>query len=174
MGLALSEKGFTLAGAAKVAALHSMTADTDNPLGDGRPDANDDRAVAGLVADIQERLENGEMQGISVQTLDYQPPEIGGPMKEKLHLPWQPMPKQVVEEKCTECGICEEECPVGAITLSPLPEFSDRCFDCFTCARVCPENAVVPDINMQKLEANIRKRYAELNEQPKTQTFSPG
>ena len=43
---------------------------------------------------------------------------------------------------CTKCGFCEENCPVGAISLNPYPEFNKQCFGCWSCINNCPEAAI--------------------------------
>lgn len=54
------------------------------------------------------------------------------------------MGEQYVDEKlCTECGICQKECPYKAITLDPKPVFAmDKCYGCWTCFNVCPQKAI--------------------------------
>jgi len=51
--------------------------------------------------------------------------------------------KLVDETACTECGVCRDLCPYGAITLSPKPVFDqDRCFGCWACYNHCPTSAI--------------------------------
>jgi ferredoxin len=51
--------------------------------------------------------------------------------------------KSVDEELCTECGICAQRCPYGAITLSPKPVFdTDACRGCWRCYSQCPQHAI--------------------------------
>lgn len=45
-----------------------------------------------------------------------------------------------VKENCTKCGICVENCPVGAI-ISPEETDREKCIGCMRCVVVCPENA---------------------------------
>jgi ferredoxin len=54
------------------------------------------------------------------------------------------MGEQWVEAvKCTECGVCEQRCPYGAITLQPKPVFDhQRCYACWACYNHCPEQAI--------------------------------
>ena len=48
-----------------------------------------------------------------------------------------------IEDKCTQCGVCEEHCPVGAIKLKPYPEVNpEKCISCFCCMELCPESAL--------------------------------
>ncbi len=47
-----------------------------------------------------------------------------------------------VTESCTECGQCQESCPLDAIKDDPHDTVQAECIGCQTCARVCPEGAV--------------------------------
>lgn len=167
MGKALESKGCTLAGAAKVLGVHSMMWPSDNPVGQGHPDADDDRQVGRLV----ERVTEATAGTLSLDALDYQPEAVAVECKKKLDQPWTLIPKTVDEEKCTQCAICSQVCPVGAVSLDPGPVFGDRCFDCFNCIRECPEDAIVPAVPLEKIDANIRGRVAKFDERPHTQIF---
>ena len=50
----------------------------------------------------------------------------------------------VDRNKCIGCGICVQNCPVGAISLVDGKAEIDRgrCVECGTCARVCPRGAI--------------------------------
>jgi ferredoxin len=51
--------------------------------------------------------------------------------------------KYVDEALCTECGLCREGCPYGAITLDPKPIFNqDKCWGCWRCYSRCPQQAI--------------------------------
>jgi ferredoxin len=51
--------------------------------------------------------------------------------------------KSVDADLCTECGICEQRCPYGAITLSPKPIFDmAKCCGCWRCYNQCPQHAI--------------------------------
>ncbi len=49
-------------------------------------------------------------------------------------------------EKCTECGLCVKECPVGIIEMDGLPtiksEKEAQCMKCQHCLAVCPTGAL--------------------------------
>lgn len=44
--------------------------------------------------------------------------------------------------KCIKCGTCAENCPVGAIKMSPYPVIDRRkCIMCYCCHELCPTGA---------------------------------
>ena len=85
-------------------------------------------------------------------------------MKEKLDQQWMIIPKTVDDNKCTRCGICEEECPVAAITMDDLPRFGKDCFNCFNCVRLCPEEAIISAVAMDDIHRQILDRVNRYNE----------
>lgn len=50
-----------------------------------------------------------------------------------------------VTEECVNCGACEGECPVGAISDagSTRKIDADKCISCGACAGTCPTSAIV-------------------------------
>jgi len=53
------------------------------------------------------------------------------------------MPAIVDEEKCTACGICEEGCPLQAITVDDVARVDpDLCVECGICVDECPNGAI--------------------------------
>jgi ferredoxin/flavodoxin len=171
MGSALRDKGFKIAGAAKVLAVHSMMWHTGNPAGKGHPDEKDLHVVRELVETLFNRLHSKDIPGLSLDILDYHPPIQSVQMKQKINAPRMIVPKEVDQDLCIQCGICEEECPVEAVVLNPFPKFDRNCFDCFNCIRLCPEDAIKPAISMSQIEARIRERIRTIREQPYTQIF---
>lgn len=171
MGKTLLVKGFRLAGAAKVMALHSMMWRFENPLGEGRPDASDDRLIRELVIETAGRIPTAEEKQIPLSDLAYLPGPVFDELeKTTLEMMKAHMPERTVDkERCTRCFICANVCPTGALVLSPYPEIDDRCIFCFNCVRECPEDAIVCDLSM--FEERIRGRAAQFNEQPPTEIF---
>lgn len=171
MGSALKDKGFKIAGAAKILAAHSLMWQTGNPAGKGHPDQSDQHAVKELVGTLFHRFESKDIPVLSLDTLDYQPQVQADQIKEKINAPWMIVPKDVDTNLCTQCGICREECPVEAVVLNPWPRFERNCFDCFNCVRLCPEDAIKPAISMSQIEEHIRTRVRTIAEQPYTHIF---
>ncbi len=171
MGRELERKGFILAGAAKILAVHSMMWTSDDPVGQGRPDADDDKEIETLAQSVLDKLERREIRPLPLADLDYQAETHGAEMKERVGKPMMIVPKEIAEDACTQCGECEESCPVQTIDLAPYPEFGADCFDCFNCVRVCPEDAITPAISLEQIAALIRGRVKTFNEKPHTRIF---
>ena len=171
MGGALMKKGFHVIAAAKVVALHSMMWLTKDPAGYGHPDDDDRRKIEALVDRLHSRFDSDDVPVLPLDVLDYQPAERAAEMKNKINTPWYIIPKKVDSEACTQCGICEEECPVDAVALEPYPEFNQNCIDCFNCIRLCPEIAIASSVSMDQIADHIRNRVRTINEKPLTQVF---
>ena len=57
---------------------------------------------------------------------------------------------ELLEEKCVQCGNCEEICPVDCIFLDPYPKWKDMlCDRCYLCYMECPEQAIECDWKWQ-------------------------
>lgn len=171
MADALQGKGFRIAGAAKVAALHSMMWSSDHPEGEGCPTADDLSHVRTLVETIQSRLNSSALVPLNLSALDYHPPELAAKSKEQLTQPRKGIPRTVDEDMCDVCGECEQNCPVGAITLDPTPSFGEACFDCCNCIRLCPKNAIIPAVPLAAIQKMIHERVKTIDEQPRSQLF---
>ncbi len=51
----------------------------------------------------------------------------------------------IINEDCTACGSCIDECPVDAISEGDIYKIDpDVCTDCGACADVCPVEAIHP------------------------------
>ena len=71
MGRALTEKGFHLAGGAKVLAVHSMMWNYSDPVGQGHPDFTDDELVSTFARDIYNQLSSGKIKRFPLKKIDY-------------------------------------------------------------------------------------------------------
>jgi len=171
MGTALQQKGFTLAGALKVLGRHSIMFVDRDPLGAGRPNAEDDVIIKNMVKRLCSELGCGHNFRLALKDLDYQPEAISLKNKNNMNAPWKVTPKHVREDDCTRCGLCREECPVGVISLSPYPHFDPGCIDCLNCVRLCPEKAIDVADDLSVRAEQIKKRAQARAETPKTQAF---
>ncbi|MBP3645233.1 MAG: FAD-binding protein [Clostridia bacterium] len=56
----------------------------------------------------------------------------------------------ILERKCTGCGLCQRNCPFGAIDMNHgKPELNAACKVCGICVKNCPEKAII------KLETKV-------------------
>lgn len=52
----------------------------------------------------------------------------------------------IINDECTACGSCIDECPVDAISEGDIYVIDpDLCTDCGACADVCPVEAIHPE-----------------------------
>jgi len=49
---------------------------------------------------------------------------------------------RIIEEKCTECGLCFENCDQEAIAENPYRVIAHRCIGCGKCDEICESDAV--------------------------------
>ncbi|MGL4990124.1 MAG: EFR1 family ferrodoxin [Sarcina sp.] len=50
---------------------------------------------------------------------------------------------EVLDEKCTRCGLCEKVCPVSNIEFkTDLPSFKNNCQMCLACVHYCPSQSI--------------------------------
>ena len=62
--------------------------------------------------------------------------------RETKNMPW------INEDLCVSCGICVDDCPVGAITLEENQKAiinEEECVRCGQCHDICPQEAVRHD-----------------------------
>ncbi|MBU4011312.1 MAG: EFR1 family ferrodoxin, partial [Proteobacteria bacterium] len=168
MGEKLLEKGYKIAAASKVGAVHSMLWQSKTPVCLGHPDTDDDKLIAEFVIKVHKGLSEGNLRRLQLKDLDYQPELLGSELKKtSINNLMQMLPERIVNEnKCTQCGICMEECPADAIDMAPYPMFGENCFGCFNCVRLCPENAIEADLSA--INKHIKMRKEQINEFPLT------
>ncbi|MCD4746671.1 MAG: 4Fe-4S binding protein [Bacteroidales bacterium] len=68
------------------------------------------------------------------------------PVSQKLTSYFAILKQKVNNEKCTECGLCEKNCPMDIEILKYAKEgkrtLSTECILCNTCIDICPTNAI--------------------------------
>lgn len=103
--------------------------------GKGRPDNNDKLEIEAFAEKVLEKLNKK----------DYSEPKFKGnyPYKE-----WKnnANPIEVDKEKCGQCGVCVEKCPVGAISKDSFEVNLSSCINCMRCIEVCSKKCrKIPD-----------------------------
>ena len=169
MGKELINKKFTLLGAAKILALHSLMWSLEDPLGQGHPDADDDQLVEELVNQINQKLQEDNPKGIKLSDLAYQSKENHAEMEKiSLQTAKAHMPERTIDtELCDQCQVCSDVCPANAVTFTPYPEFGDDCVFCLSCMKKCPEQAITADLS--EIWQRIKDRAAFFSERPYSQ-----
>ena len=71
---------------------------------------------------------------------------LGGELENKTEVPF--FKPELVEEKCSKCGLCAENCAPHALLhiqgSFPIPMLN-LCSGCQLCYKICPEDAILPD-----------------------------
>ena len=134
-------------------------------------DAEDDRMIEALLETVAGKLKKTDPPTLAPSVLDYQEKSIRDQMaqmsfeKAKSRFP----KRKVLKERCTQCGVCVENCPVEAIHLTDVPEIGPVCIHCLNCVRLCPESAIVADL--QPVYEHLHERAEKIKERPCTQFF---
>ena len=137
----LDRKGFHVVGAGAFVGEHSFS----RVLAAGRPDA-DDMALAGqfaadIAAKVQGLPEGAVPQPVHVKGVPYPHASYYRPRDAEGNFADIRKVKPLVDEKCTECGICVDLCPMGSINRENPRECTGVCIKCGACIKGCPENA---------------------------------
>jgi len=121
---ALEAGGFQVIAAAAFIAEHSIV----RSIAAGRPDAEDKKIARQFAANVLTKLEKPT------------PVDVPGndPYVELKPSSFHP----AADENCVKCGVCAEQCPVGAIPLdNPSQTLGNVCINCMRCVEVCPVNS---------------------------------
>jgi len=75
---------------------------------------------------------------------------------------------KLARNKCTSCGICMDECPVGNISedKNARPVWSNNCILCLYCELKCPENAISSPVNLATFSPFINYNLREAVKDP--------
>lgn len=115
---------------------HSF-ADRSKPIALGRPDKADAFTAIDFGIRIKEKFES--LCEVSDSTL-----ELPGNVPYKEDLPDLETSPVTADELCTQCGVCVEACPTGAINTGDMTITDPKlCIQCCACIKVCQFEARV-------------------------------
>ena len=153
--------GVPIAGGAWIGE-HSFSC-PETPTAAGRPDTDDLRHAEEFGRKIREKLQSVP----SVREL----PEVQVPGER----PYRGDPTLwtvdfiSVDDRCTQCGVCREGCPTGAISPDDSSVIDqEKCITCCACIKKCPEHArtMKPGLVME-----ASKRLNTLYREPKVPEY---
>ena len=109
--------------------------------GDIPPENSDVYAL--LVEQVVNKLGHQVKETLALDVLDYLSPALRADAagKNLAGAKVSRPPLAADPDKCTSCGICEECCPVQAVTMDNVPIIGDSCVLCMQCVQHCPEQA---------------------------------
>lgn len=141
---ALGANGFFVVAAAAFIAEHSIV----RSIAAGRPDAEDEALCRQFAADVMAKAD------------DTVPVQVPGntPYKELKPSAFHP----AASENCMKCGVCAEQCPLGAIPLDdPSQTNNDLCINCMRCVEACPVSSrALPDSFLARITQMLNQNAA--------------
>lgn len=138
LSVTLKKNDFHLVAAAAFACRHAFT----DELAFGRPDTEDETELKDFAKKAACKIR--ESEGVPLA------PEIPGDSDAPYYIPkgvdGQPVQflkakPQTDLSKCTNCGACARQCPMGAIDLKNVANTPGTCIKCQRCVRICTKHA---------------------------------
>jgi ferredoxin len=132
----LEERGFAVKAGTALIGEHTFS----KKIAAGRPDTQD----LATAADFGKKTIESINKGLSGKlNLKGNFPFIKKGYDPTVHLDFPPHPRLVTTESCTQCGICSQNCPWGAISPTDCRtrDYS-KCLLCYRCLKTCPEKAI--------------------------------
>lgn len=134
----LEHNGFKTIAAAAFIGEHSFS----KILAAGRPDGQDMEIAVNFAKKVEEKLRAGEEPAHPVQVKGedpirpyYQPRDRQGNPVDIRKV------KPKTNDRCNDCKICAEVCPMGSISFEDVREFTGICIKCGACEKSCPNHA---------------------------------
>jgi len=130
------------------------------------------------ICDVSARIQNGEQNLIPEFQLIEDTWWAEASKKMTLESLRQVFPKfSINQDRCSQCLICQENCPVDAIDMEADPPDIQKegCIFCLYCEKACPEGAIEGDWTLIKkvTRGNLEKYVTALKEAETEGKFRP-
>ncbi len=96
----------------------------------GRPNVEDLRQTAEFAKGLKEKISSGDIREmVEFTSFESETKGKGGRFY------------PLTNKNCVKCGVCERNCPMGAILKPDFTVNSEKCIACFRCIQKCPKSA---------------------------------
>jgi ferredoxin len=168
----LRERGFKILAAASFAAEHSM-ASKEHPRGLGRPDQSDLETAAKFGEQIKKKLSSGpsEIQTgdrfldfLASASANFSTRVMVESFPEGYHVKVAQWINGIVavafskDADYTDCMICSNVCPTGAIKVASKEIKDDLCIRCMACTHACPTGV----LSFQLIDSPMSRAVVEM------------
>ena len=107
----------------------------------GRPDISDLTIAAGFAYDVFQKVE-GLTDPAATVPVAVSGNDPVGPPRDRHGNPINILPvKPKTTDACTQCGLCAQQCPLGAIDAEDAHQVPGKCMKCNRCVKHCPVGA---------------------------------
>jgi ferredoxin len=153
----LDERGFLVKAGAALIGEHTFS----NRIAAGRPDVGDLAVAADFGRKIAASL---SVNSSGILKLKGNFPYLWKGYDPSVHIDFPPHPSLATTNECTQCRICAENCPWGAIDPDDCRKREmTKCMICYRCLKNCPSHAI--QVTGEKFLAYLPQFEMKLNSQ---------
>jgi NAD-dependent dihydropyrimidine dehydrogenase PreA subunit/flavodoxin len=148
--------GFKVIGAGAFIGEHSFS----KILAKRRPDRDDIKVANGFGLEVSNKIKSGDIEGeVKVNgnrpyRSYYRPRDVNGKVYDFRKI------KPKTNEKCNNCKVCVDLCPMGSVDSEDVSKFNGICIKCGACIKGCPTEArYYDDVNYLKHQHELEDEF---------------